>query len=196
MSCRESATTRNTDETRVTTTIAIDGSGRADVQTGVRMLDHLLTQIARHGLFDIAIAAGGDDQHHIVEDVAICLGRTLNQALGEKRGIVRMGHALVPMDEALASVAIDLSGRPGAYLSLPFSSAFIGDLEADMVRHFLSTFATEGRLTLHAKIQSGLNDHHKAEAVFKALARALDDACAIDPRRAGDVPSSKGLLEH
>jgi imidazoleglycerol-phosphate dehydratase len=159
------------------------------------MFDHFLTQIARHGMFDLEVSASGDDQHHIVEDVAICLGRAFNEALGDKRGIARMAHALVPMDEALAMVAIDLSGRGGAYVVLPFAGAMIGDLESDMVRHFLLTFATEGRFTLHARIEAGMNDHHKAESLFKALARTLDGACHIDARRQGDVPSSKGVIE-
>lgn len=196
MNCRQASSNRDTAETSVKVTVAIDGTGQAHVHTGVRMFDHFLTQIASHGLVDLSVEASGDDQHHVVEDVAICLGKAVNEALGEKRGLVRMSHASVPMDESLATVALDLSGRPGAYLALPFSGAFIGDLEADMVRHFLVTLAVEGRMTLHAHIDGGLNDHHKAEAVFKALARALDGACRIDSRRATDVPSSKGLLEH
>jgi imidazoleglycerol-phosphate dehydratase len=196
VSCREASIRRDTAETSVQTTIAIDGTGTTNIHTGIHMFDHFLTQVASHGLFDLVVEATGDDQHHVIEDVAICLGKALNEALGEKRGLTRMSHAMVPMDESLATVAIDLSGRPGAYVSLPFSTAFIGDLEADMVRHFLITFAIEGRLTLHAHIDAGVNDHHKAEAVFKALARSLDGACRIDSRRANHVPSSKGLLEH
>jgi len=160
------------------------------------MFDHLLTQIARHGLFDVMIAADGDDQHHVVEDVAICLGRALNEALGDRAGVVRMAHAVVPMDEALSLVAIDLSGRGGAEVSAPFAASHIGDLESDLVRHFLVSLASEAKVTLHARVESGLNDHHRAESLFKALARALDGACRIDPRREGIVPSSKGMLEH
>jgi len=159
------------------------------------MFDHFLTQIARHGMFDLAVSASGDDQHHVVEDVAICLGRAFNDALGDKKGIARMGDAIVPMDEALSSVAVDISGRGAGHVTAPFAGAMIGDLESDMVRHFLQTFAVEGRLTLHARIECGLNDHHKAESLFKALARALDGACRLDIRRAGSVPSSKGVLE-
>jgi len=193
---REAIVTRDTSETKVKVRIAIDGSGRSVVQSGVRMFDHFLTQIARHGMFDLEVSSSGDDQHHIVEDVAICLGRAFNEALGDKAGISRMAHAIVPMDEALSIVAIDISGRGAGYVTAPFSGAMIGDLESDMVRHFFLTFATEGRLSLHARIDAGLNDHHKAESLFKALARALDAACTIDNRRAGDVPSSKGVLEH
>jgi len=160
------------------------------------MFDHLLTQVARHGLVNLVVSASGDDQHHVIEDVAICLGRALNEALGDKQGIARMADAMVPMDDALALVALDFSGRGQAVLSLPFSSGFISDLEADMVRHFLLTLSTEGRFTLHCRIESGINDHHKAEAVFKSLGRALDAATRLDPRRQGTVPSTKGMLEH
>jgi imidazoleglycerol-phosphate dehydratase len=193
---REAIVTRDTTETKVKVRLAIDGSGRSEVQSGVRMFDHFLTQIARHGMFDLEVSASGDDQHHTVEDVAICLGRAFNEALGDKAGISRMAQAVVPMDEALSMVAIDISGRGAGYVTAPFSGAMIGDMESDMVRHFLLTFATEGRLTLHACIEAGLNDHHKAESLFKALARALDSACTIDSRRVGEVPSSKGVLEH
>ena len=195
MNCRGATVTRDTDETRIKVQLTIDGSGRSDIHSGVRMFDHFLTQIARHGLFDLSVSAVSDDQHHVVEDVAICLGRALNEALGDKKGIVRMGHARVPMDEALSSVAIDISGRGAGYVSAPFAGAMIGDLESDMVRHFLQTFAAEGRITLHARVECGVNDHHKAESLFKALARALDDASRFDARREGDVPSSKGILE-
>ena len=194
MNCRATSIARDTKETRVNIQLTIDGSGQADVHSGVRMFDHFLTQIARHGMFDLSVSASGDDQHHVVEDVAICLGRAFNQALGDKNGIARMGHAIVPMDEALSSVAVDISGRGSGYVSAPFAGAMIGDFESDMVRHFLQTFAVEGRMTLHARIECGLNDHHKAESMFKALARALDDACRLDIRRAGDIPSSKGVL--
>ena len=195
MNCRGATVTRDTDETRIKVQLTIDGSGRSDIHSGVRMFDHFLTQIARHGLFDLSVSAVSDDQHHVVEDVAICLGRALNEALGDKKGIVRMGHALVPMDEALSSVSVDISGRGAGYVSAPFAGAMIGDLESDMVRHFLQTFAAEGRITLHARVECGVNDHHKAESLFKALARALDDASRFDARREGDVPSSKGILE-
>lgn len=196
MNCRSARNARQTNETQIEVEVTIDGSGRADVKSGVRMFDHFLTQLARHGMFDLVISAAGDDQHHIVEDVAICLGRAFNEALGDKAGIVRMAHALVPMDDALSCVAVDVSGRGAGYISAPFSSAMIGDMESDMVRHFLVAFATEGRITLHARIECGLNDHHKAESLFKALARALDEASRLDGRRGGEVPSSKGSIEH
>ncbi|TFH37213.1 MAG: imidazoleglycerol-phosphate dehydratase HisB [Dehalococcoidia bacterium] len=195
MSCRTASVTRHTDETKIKVHLAIDGSGGSEVDSGIRMFDHFLTQIARHGIFDLKVEARGDDQHHTVEDVAICLGRAFNEALGEKRGIVRMANALVPMDEALSSVAVDLSGRGAAYITASFNDSMIGDLEADMVRHFLMTFASEGRLTLHARVEYGLNDHHKAESLFKALGRALEGACRLDSRRGDDIPSSKGVLE-
>ena len=195
MSCRQANVTRDTAETKVRVHVSIDGSGLADMNSGVRMFDHFLTQIARHGLFDLTVSCVGDDQHHTVEDVAICLGRAFNEALGEKKGITRMAHALVPMDESLSMVAIDVSGRGAAHVVAPFAGALIGDLESDMVRHFLVTFATEGRFTLHARVEAGLNDHHKAESLFKALARALDGACRLNERRLGEVPSSKGILE-
>jgi imidazoleglycerol-phosphate dehydratase len=195
VNCREASITRDTTETKVKVHVSIDGSGQADINTGVRMFDHFLTQVARHGMFDLAVSSVGDDQHHVIEDVAICLGRAVNEALGDKGGLTRMSHALVPMDESLSMVAIDLSGRGAAYVAAPFAAAMIGDMESDMVRHFLLTFATEGRFTLHARVEAGINDHHKAESLFKALARALDGASRVDERRKGAVPSSKGVLE-
>ena len=195
MNCRSARVVRETDETRVELELTVDGSGRSVVDSGVRMFDHLLTQVARHGSFDLTVSATGDDQHHTVEDVAICLGQAFNQALGDKKGIVRMSHASVPMDEALSSVAVDISGRGGGYVFAPFTATMIGDLESDLVRHFLVTFAVEGRVTLHARVECGLNDHHKAESLFKALAKALDGATLVDARCPGEVPSSKGVLE-
>jgi imidazoleglycerol-phosphate dehydratase len=196
MKPRSARIVRETGETRVVVELAIDGDGASTIATGVRMFDHLLTQVARHGMMNLTVAASGDDQHHMVEDVAICLGRALNEALGDRTGVTRMEQAIVPMDEALSLVAIDLSGRGGAVVSAPFATAAIGDLESDMVRHFLVTLASEAKVTLHARVEYGLNDHHKAESLFKALGRALDAACRIDPRREGRVPSSKGVLEH
>lgn len=196
MKPRSARIVRETGETRVVVELAIDGEGASTIATGVRMFDHLLTQVARHGMMNLTVAASGDDQHHTVEDVAICLGRALNEALGDRTGVTRMAQAIVPMDECLSLVAIDLSGRGGAVVSAPFTTAAIGDLESDMIRHFLVTLASEAKITLHARVEYGLNDHHKAESLFKALARALDAACRIDPRREGRVPSSKGVLEH
>ena len=195
MDNRAATVTRETSETKISVEIAIDGRGRFEVETGVKMFDHLLTHIAQHGLFDITIKASGWDQHHLVEDVAISLGKALGEALGNKKGLVRMGHALVPMDEALAMVAVDISGRGYAVIEAPFKRKKIGDMESDLVAHFLKTFAHEGRLNLHAKLLSGKNDHHIAEAIFKALGRALDTATKLDQRITGEVPSTKGVIE-
>ncbi|MBI4216528.1 MAG: imidazoleglycerol-phosphate dehydratase HisB [Chloroflexi bacterium] len=190
--------TRETGETHIKVELALDGSGKARVKTGLRMLDHLLEQVAKHGRFDLAVEATGDlalDEHHTVEDVGLALGKALAEALGERRGIVRMGDATVPMDEALALVAVDLSGR-GYYVGeLPFKDKSIGGLPADLIGHFLESFAREGRLNLQARILAGSNDHHQAEAVFKALGRALDAATRPDPRLGGEVPSTKGTID-
>jgi imidazoleglycerol-phosphate dehydratase len=188
---------RETKETRVSVEVNLDGTGQADIATGVGMLDHLLEQIAKHSLIDITIKAEGDlqiDPHHTAEDVAICLGRALKQALGQRRGIVRFAHAVVPLDEALALVAIDVSGRGYAALELDWTGERVGELPTDLVGHMLWSIATEARLTLHARILAGASDHHKAEAVFKALARALGAATRLDPRLGGRVPSTKGTL--
>jgi len=187
---------RETMETTVSLELNLDGSGKQGMNTGIRVFDHLLAQLAQHGLFDIKISATGNNQHHLVEDVAICLGRAFGEALGEKRGIIRMADATVPMDDALAMVAVDLSGRGYAVLELPFSDKEIAELETDLVRHFLESFAIEAKLNLHARVAYGTNDHHKAEALFKALGRALDAATRIDERIAGELPSTKELLEH
>ena len=197
MANRVSTVKRETKETNISLELNIDGSGRYEVNTGISMFDHLLAQLARHGVFDIKISAAGDDQHHLVEDVAICLGRALTEALGEKRGIVRMASAAVPMDDALAMVAVDISGRGYTVLELPFTDVEreIAGLETDLIRHFLETIAIEARLNLHAKILYGVNDHHKAEALFKALGRALDTATTIDERISGELPSTKEFLE-
>jgi imidazoleglycerol-phosphate dehydratase len=159
------------------------------------MFDHLLAQVARHARFDLRLAATGDDQHHLAEDVALCFGRALNQALGKKRGIVRMADATVPMDDALVMVAVDISGRGYTVLELPFSKNDMAGFSTDLIRHFLESLAAEGKLNLHARILYGVNDHHKAEALFKALGRALDMATRIDERIAGELPSTKEMLE-
>ena len=188
---------RETKETQVAVEVNLDGAGRSEIATSIGMLDHLLEQIPRHGLFDITVKASGDidrDPHHLVEDIGICLGRAFSEALGERRGIVRMAHAMVPLDEALALVALDLNGRGYSSLDLSWSGESMGELPTDMVGHVLSTLAVEGRFTLHARILSGGNDHHKAEALFKALARSLGAASRLDPRRAGQVASTKGTL--
>lgn len=193
---RKGSVRRETKETQVTVEMNLDGSGQVDIATGIGMLDHLLEQLPRHSLFDIMIQASGDidrDPHHLIEDVGISLGRALAEALGERRGIVRMAHAVVPLDEALALVAVDLSGRGHAAVDLPFTSDRIGELPTEMIAHHLAAFAVEGRFNLHVRVLAGTNDHHKAEAAFKALARALGDATRIDPR-ISDIPSTKGTL--
>jgi imidazoleglycerol-phosphate dehydratase len=187
---------RTTGETEIHLTLEIDGRGRAQVHTGIDFLDHMLTLFAHHGLFDLAIQAKGDlqvDAHHTVEDVAICLGQAFDQALENRAGIVRTAHSYVPMDEAMGFVALDLSGRPYAVVDVAWHSASLGGIEPDLVRHFLETIAIHGRMNLHARVLYGKNDHHQAEALFKALGRSLDAATAIDPRRQG-VPSTKGML--
>jgi len=193
---RLSIVKRETKETNVSLELDIDGSGKWEVNTGIKMFDHLLAQLAQHGLFDIKISASGSDQHHVVEDVALCLGRAFGEALGEKRGIVRMASALVPMDDTLAMVAVDIGGRGYTVLELPFTDNDMAGFPTDLIRHFLESFASEARLNLHAKILYGINDHHKAEALFKALGRALDTATRIDERISGELPSTKDLLEH
>ena len=194
LTTRRAVVKRETRETDISLELNIDGSGKGEVNTGIPMFDHLLEQVARHGVFDIKISATGDDQHHLAEDVAICLGKALGEALGEKRGIVRMASATVPMDDALAMVAVDISGRGYSVLDLPFSDNDMAGFPTDLIRHFLESLAIEARLNLHAKIVYGINDHHKAEALFKALGRALDMATRIDERISGELPSTKELL--
>ena len=182
---------RETGETKISVEFVIDGRGRFEIETGVKMFDHMLSHIAQHGLLDIKLKASGWDQHHLVEDVAIALGKALSEALGDKKGIVRMGHALVPMDEALAMVAVDISGRGYAMVEAPFKRKKLGDMESDLVSHFLKTIAAEGRLNLHVRLLSGTNDHHMAEAIFKALGQALRQAVAVTGT---EIPSTKGTL--
>ena len=195
---RTASLQRQTGETRVAVTVDLDGQGRYQVSTGNGFLDHMVNQLARHGLFDITLEAQGDVQtgwHHLVEDVAIMLGRAFHQALGEPRGIRRMGHAIVPLDETLALVAVDLSGRAYAVVDTGLDGVMVETLSGDLIRHFLEAFAVEGKLNLHAKVLAGTSPHHKAEALFKALARALRDAVEPDSRATGQVPSTKGTLE-
>ena len=194
---RTATLARETTETNVSVTVNLDGQGQYDVATGNGFLDHMVSQVARHGLFDITLHAQGDVHtgwHHLVEDVAIMLGRAFNQALGDARGIRRMGHAIVPLDETLAMVSVDLSGRPYAVVDTTLEGVMVETLPGDLVRHFLESFATEGKLNLHAKILAGESPHHKAEALCKALARALRDAVEPDPRAPGQVPSTKGTI--
>ena len=195
MSSRVANIKRETKETNISLELNIDGSGQWEINTGIKMFDHFLSQVAQHGRFDLKVSATGDDQHHLIEDVAICLGQALNQALGEKQGIVRMADAAVPMDDSLAMVAVDVSGRAYTVLDLSFSDNDMAGFPTDLIRHFLESLALEARLNLHAKIVYGTNDHHKAEALFKALGRALDMATRIDERIAGKIPSTKDLLE-
>jgi imidazoleglycerol-phosphate dehydratase len=198
MAKRTATVKRTTKETNVSLKLNLDGTGQWQVNTGVKMLDHFLAQVAQHGRFDLTLSATGDDDHHLIEDVAICFGKAFAQALGEKQGIVRMADAWVPMDDAMAMVVVDLSGRSYTVLDLPFSRSskkweLIG-FTPDLIRHFLESFATEARINLHARILYGENDHHKAESLFKALGRALDKASRIDERTKSGVPSTKDLL--
>ena len=195
MANRQATVKRETKETNISLELNINGSGKWEINTGIRMFDHLLAQLAQHGLFDIKISATGNDPHHLVEDVAICLGRAFGEALGKKQGIVRMANAAVPMDDALAMVAVDISGRGYTVLELPFVDNDMAGFPTDLIRHFLESFAIEARLNLHARIAYGTNDHHKAEALFKALGRALGTATRIDQRISGELPTTKELLE-
>ncbi len=188
---------RQTAETQIAITLNLDGSGSHTVDTGLPFLDHMLRHLAVHGLFDLTVEAQGDlevDPHHTVEDVALTLGMAFDQALGDRRGIVRMGHAYVPMDEALAFVAVDLSGRPYAVVRARWHGPSVGDIPNSLWPHFLESFAVTARCNLHARVLYGRDDHHQVEALFKALARALDAATALDPRRGGTIPSTKGAL--
>lgn len=193
---RSATLTRKTGETDVELALDLDGTGAHTIATGVPFLDHLLAHVAVHGLFDLSVRASGDlqvDDHHTVEDVAVVFGQALAQALGERAGIRRMGQAYVPMDEALALVVVDLSGRPYAVIDAPFDAPKIGALSSSLVAHFLESFAFNARLNLHARVFYGRDDHHKAEALFKALGRALREAVEVDARRRG-VASTKGSL--
>jgi len=195
MAERKTTVTRETRETSIKVELNIDGKSQSEITTGIRFFDHMVGQLAQHGTFDIKLSATGSDQHHVVEDVAICLGKAFNQALGDKQGIVRMSHAVVPMDDTLAMVALDIGGRGYAVFEAPFDNTNISEMSADLFRHFFVSFACEARLNIHAKVISGINDHHKAEALFKALARALDAATRIDERIADAVPSTKDTIE-
>jgi imidazoleglycerol-phosphate dehydratase len=195
MAKRKSSIKRTTQETNISLTLNLDGTGKHDINTGIKMLDHLLSQTIKHGRFDLKLTASGDDEHHVTEDIAICLGKVFNEALGEKLGIVRMADATVPMDEALANVAVDLSGRGYCILQAEFTKNDMRDFQTDLIRHFLESFAMEGRLNIHARVLYGINDHHKAEALFKALGRALDMATRIDARTSSELPSTKQRIE-
>ncbi len=197
MTKRRASVTRKTGETDISATIDLDGTGQYNIDTGNGMLDHLIAQLARHGLFNITIKASGDLEtgwHHLVEDTAITLGRAFQEAIGEGKGIVRMAHAVVPLDESLVLVAVDINGRGHASIDVALSSDMVETLPGDLVRHFLESFATEGNMTLHIKLYTGTNSHHKSEAAFKALAKALRQASEHDPRRGDDIPSTKGSI--
>lgn len=194
---RTATVTRKTGETDIEITVNLDGSGQADIRSGIGFLDHMLTALARHARFDLSVHARGDlhiDEHHTVEDVGIVLGRAMAQALGDRKGITRMGHAIVPMDEALAMVAVDFGGRGYFVFEGQFSTERIGQVGTSLIPHFFESVAHEGRLNLHARLLAGVDDHHRAEALFKALARALDMAVRRDERLAGQAPSTKGTL--
>lgn len=196
-STRTASIERRTGETSIELTLNIDGSGMVDSATGIGFLDHMLHLFARHGLFDLKVHASGDlhvDEHHTAEDVCICLGQAFDQALGERRGLVRTAHAYVPMDEALGFVAVDLSGRPYCVVDADFVTPRVGQLGTDLIAHLFESIAIHGRMNLHARVLYGRNDHHKVEALFKALGRALDMATRIDERLGGAIPSTKGVL--
>ena len=197
MTKRRASVTRKTGETDISATIDLDGTGQYNIDTGNGMLDHLIAQLARHGLFNITIKASGDLEtgwHHLVEDTGICPGRVLREAMGDGRGIHRMGHALVPLDESLAQVAVDLSGRGYASLDLGLTGRMVETLPGEMVEHLLESFALEAKINLHVRMLAGQNAHHKAESVFKALAKALRHALEPDPRAPGQIPSTKGTI--
>jgi imidazoleglycerol-phosphate dehydratase len=188
---------RNTTETEIMVEVNLDGGGRAELATGVPFLDHMLDQVARHGMVDLTVEAKGDlhiDAHHTVEDIGITLGQAVAKALGDKGGLTRYGHAYVPLDEALSRVVIDLSGRPGLEFHVPFTRAMIGTFDVDLTHEFFQGFANHALVTLHVDNLRGQNAHHQAETVFKAFARALRMAVTRDPRAGGTVPSTKGTL--
>jgi imidazoleglycerol-phosphate dehydratase len=196
MAERTANISRHTNETQIDLALNLDGSGAAQIDTGIGFFDHMLHHVAHHGLFDLTVKAAGDlhiDAHHTIEDVAICLGRALDEALGDRKGIARMGSAYVPMDEALARVVVDLSGRPYAVIQADFDTPLMGQMSTSLVAHVLESIAFNAKMNLHAAVLYGRDDHHKAEALFKALGRALRAAVMIDLRRGG-VPSTKGTL--
>lgn len=197
MAERKASVERNTLETRVRVAINLDGTGKADFQTGVPFLDHMMDQIARHGLIDLEVKASGDneiDDHHTVEDIGITLGQAFAQAVGDKKGLCRYGHAYVPLDEALSRVVIDFSGRPGLEFNVPFTRAMIGQFDVDLFYEFFQGFVNHAGVTLHIDNLRGRNSHHQIETVFKAFGRALRMAVAPDPRMMGQMPSTKGTL--
>jgi imidazoleglycerol-phosphate dehydratase len=194
---RTASITRNTLETQITVAVNLDGTGKANLATGVPFLDHMLDQIARHGMIDLEVAAKGDlhiDAHHTVEDIGITLGQAVAKAIGDRKGIRRFGHAYVPLDEALSRVVIDFSGRPGLEFHVDFARAMVGEFDVDLVHEFFQGFVNHALVTLHVDNLRGANAHHQAETVFKAFGRALRMAAEADPRAPGAVPSTKGTL--
>jgi len=188
---------RDTRETRIRVRVDLDGTGSSKLATGIGFFDHMLDQVARHGLIDLEVEAAGDlhiDGHHTVEDVGITLGMAVAKAVGDKKGLVRYGHAYVPLDEALSRVVVDFSGRPGLHLHVPFTSGMVGGFDTQLTYEFFHGFANHALLTLHIDNLKGVNAHHQCETVFKAFGRALRMAAAVDPRAAGVVPSTKGML--
>ena len=197
MSARIATVSRDTNETQITVSVNLDGEGRLNCETGVPFLDHMLDQVARHGMVDLDIHAKGDlhiDDHHTVEDLGITLGQAFNEAIGDKRGLYRYGHAYVPLDEALSRVVIDFSGRPGLYMNVEFTRDTIGSMDTQLFWEFFQGFVNHARVTLHIDNVKGFNAHHQAETIFKAFGRALRMAVAEDPRMAGQMPSTKGSL--
>ena len=197
MTARIAEITRNTAETRITVRVNLDGTGQARLATGIGFFDHMLDQIARHGLIDLDVQAEGDlhiDGHHTVEDVGITLGQAVAKAIGDKKGIRRYGHAYVPLDEALSRVVLDFSGRPGLVMNVPFKSGMIGNFDTQLAHEFFQGFCNHAFVTLHVDNLRGENAHHQCETVFKAFARALRGALELDPRAAGTIPSTKGSL--
>ncbi len=197
MAPRKATINRNTLETQITATVNLDGTGQSAFETGVPFLDHMLDQIARHGLIDLDIRAEGDlhiDAHHTVEDIGITLGQAFAEAVGDKKGICRYGHAYVPLDEALSRVVVDFSGRPGLEWQVPFTRAMVGGFDVDLFIEFFQGFVNHAKVTLHVDNLRGTNTHHQAETVFKAFGRALRMALAVDERMAGATPSTKGSL--
>ena len=197
MTQRTATVSRDTKETQITVSVNLDGKGELKCETGVPFLDHMLDQVARHGLIDLNIKAVGDlhiDAHHTVEDLGITLGQAFAQAIGDKRGIYRYGHAYVPLDEALSRVVVDFSGRPGLFMNVEFTRASLGQLDTQLFWEFFQGFVNHAQVTLHIDNLKGFNAHHQAETIFKAFGRALRMASAEDPRMAGQMPSTKGSL--
>ena len=194
---REAEVKRSTLETEISVRIALDGTGKSSISTGIGFFDHMLDQIARHGLIDLDVSAKGDlhiDGHHTVEDIGITLGQAFSRAIGDKKGISRYGHAYVPLDEALSRVVVDLSGRPGLVMDAPFTRGMVGEFDVELVREFFQGFVNHALVTLHIDNLRGKNAHHQCETIFKAFGRALRAACSIDARLEGEMPSTKGSL--